>query len=161
MKIFKEEQKFTQWWLWLFLIAINLLFLLGLYKQLVLKQPFGDSPMPDTGLIIFVVLFLVFTFLFYLLKLKTKIDEFGIHYHFYPIQTKHKSILWKNIESISVIKYRPIRNYGGWGIKGDSYTAKGNKGIQIYTKTGTIKLIGTQKEIEVKRVLATYKNKIY
>lgn len=160
MKVFKEEQKFTQWWLWLFLIAMNLLFLFGLYKQLILKKSFGDNPMSDIGLIVFVLFFLLFTLFFYILKLETKIDEFGIHSRFFPIQTKYKSILWKDMESATVIKYRPIRDYGGWGMKGNSYTVKGNKGIQIYLKKKAIRLIGTQKETEAKQVLATYKNKI-
>lgn len=97
MKLFKEEQKFTQWWLWLLLISLNLLFVFGLYKQLILKQSFGDNPMPNVGLLISTLSFLGLTLFFYFLKLQTKIDEFGIHYRFYPIQLTYKTIFWKDI----------------------------------------------------------------
>ena len=48
---FKEEQKFTQWWLWVILIPIGILPIFGIYKQLILGEKFGDKPMSDLGLI--------------------------------------------------------------------------------------------------------------
>ncbi|WP_260402681.1 MULTISPECIES: phosphoethanolamine transferase domain-containing protein [Aequorivita] len=51
--VFKEEQKFTQWWLWLILIGIGVLPIIGIYKQLIIEEKFGDNPMSDLGLIIF------------------------------------------------------------------------------------------------------------
>ena len=49
---FKEEQKFTQWWLWLILIPIGVLPIFGIYKQMILGEMFEDKPMSDLGLII-------------------------------------------------------------------------------------------------------------
>ncbi len=63
------------------------------------------------------------------------------------------------IKSINIIKFRPILDYGGWGIKHNAYTVKGNLGIQIYFSNSKL-LIGTQKEQEAKQVLATYQHKI-
>ena len=53
--VFKETQKFSQWWLWLILIGIGILPILGIYKQLIIGEKFGDKPMSDLGLIIFAV----------------------------------------------------------------------------------------------------------
>ncbi len=160
MKVFKEEQRFTQWWVWVLFISLNTLFLYGIYQQLILKIPFGDNPMPNGGLVITAIGMLIFTLFFFSLKLKTKIDETGIYYHFPPFQLTPKKKNWSDIVTVRVIKFRPIMDYGGWGIKHGSYTVKGNKGIQVVFKNGEKILIGTQKENEAKRVLETYKNKL-
>ncbi len=34
-KEFKEEQKFTQWWLWIPLIGIGLIPIYGIYKTII------------------------------------------------------------------------------------------------------------------------------
>lgn len=71
MKIeFKEEQKFTQWWLWLILLPIGLLPIIGIYKQIILGEPFGGKPMPDIGLIIFTIFIFSLLGLFKVMKLK-------------------------------------------------------------------------------------------
>ena len=57
--IFKETQRFSQWWLWLILIGTSILPLYGLYKQLVMGEPYGDNPTSDIGLIIVCLLVLV------------------------------------------------------------------------------------------------------
>ncbi len=160
MKVFKEKQHFTQWWVWLILLSIFMLFLYGTIQQVFLKISFGDNPMSNAGIILTTSLFLIFLIVFKLLTLKTKINEQGVFYKFFPINKNYKLVEWKNINSIRVIKYRPLQDYGGWGIKHGSYTVKGNLGIQVEFKGGNKILIGTQKKEEVNRVLATYKNKI-
>ena len=54
--LFKEEQRFTQWWLWL-IMAITLLsvlipFAYGMHSQEVLDKPFGENPMSTGGLVV-------------------------------------------------------------------------------------------------------------
>ena len=46
---FKEQQQYTQWWLWIILFGIALLPIIGIYKQLILGEPFGSKPLPDVG----------------------------------------------------------------------------------------------------------------
>ncbi len=160
MKVFKEEQRFTQWWVWLMLLSINTLFIFGSVKQIFFKTPFGNNPMNNIGLGITTFILILFTILFFSVKLKTKIDQTGIYYYFSPFQFKTKKIEWNTIESIRVIKYKPIQNYGGWGIKHGSYTVKGNIGLQVIFNNQKKILIGTQKENEIKLVLENYKNKL-
>lgn len=159
MKIFTEEQRFTQWWLWLILLGIDAIFVYGFIQQFILKVQFGDNPMPNLVFILTILLMAAITVWFILLKLITRIDEEGIHYQFYCF-TKQKFISWNDIESVKTITYRPILDYGGWGIKGNAYTTKGNKGIKIYLKSGKSMLIGTQKPNEAQQVLTNYKSKI-
>ena len=72
---FTEEQKFTQWWLWVILIGIGLLPVYGIYKQVIIGEDFGSKPLSNLGLIIFSVFVFCFILLFYFMRLKTEIDQ--------------------------------------------------------------------------------------
>jgi hypothetical protein len=77
-----------------------------------------------------------------------------------------KKIAFDDIEKVYVRKYKPIMEYGGWGIrlglfgKGWAINIAGNKGIQIEFKDSKKRkfLIGTQKEGDVEAVLGKLKN---
>jgi hypothetical protein len=110
-----------------------------------------------------ILLFLIVGLLF-LLQLKTTVDDEGIHYQFIPFHFKQKTILWQDIKSAEVRKYEPLKEYGGWGIKGFSkknraYNVKGNIGLQLVLKTGDKILFGTQKEEELKVFLKSNKKR--
>jgi hypothetical protein len=133
----------------------------GLWQQVILKHPFGGNPMSNTGIIIafggVVLLFLLLVGLFGSVKLNTLIDEFGVAYRFIPFQIKFRKIAWTEIESCEVVKYDPMRDYGGWGIrvgkKGKAYNISGDKGLQLTLKNGKHFLLGTQKEQTLKDFL--------
>ena len=164
MKVFKEEQRFTQTWLILIIVLCTAIpFLIGIYgiiQQITYKKPFGDNPMSDLGLIIFTISMLLVSLLIFIFKLKTRIDEIGIHFQFFPIHLKFKTIRWTEINKINVRTYNPIGEFGGWGIKNGSYTISGDIGIQLELKNGKKLLIGTKKENEAKQVLTNYNTKI-
>ena len=152
---FHEEQQFRQPWLWMLLLAmivgVSALYLYGLYTQLVLGQHWGDRPMSDTGLVISAALVVGITggitVLFLKLKLITTVDPDGVHVRFFPLTRKH--IPFRNIVSSKARTYRPIREYGGWGIrfsrKGRAYNVSGNRGVQLELREGKPLLIGSQK----------------
>lgn len=173
MKVFKEEQRFTQSWLIIILIvAIGVPFLFGVYgivQQIIYKTPLGQKPMSDAGLIIFTVGMFLLTLLIFFMKLSTRIDKEGIQYQFYPFHFSMKKISWDKIEKAYVRTYLPISEFGGWGLRGGFFFNKGkeeavnisgNIGIQLILKSGKKLLIGTQKEREAKNVLETYTSKI-
>ncbi len=150
---FKEEQKFTQWWLWSILILIGILPIFGIYQQLILGEPFGDKPMSDTGLIIFSVFVFSLIGLFIIMKLKTSIDKNGIRMSFFPFAKKKVS--WNEIKNMNVVNYGFV---GGRGIRlwtkyGTVYSMKGNKGLAIELENGKKFLIGTQKETELSNLI--------
>ena len=156
MKIeFKEQQKFTQWWLWMILLGIGIIPIFGIYKQLILKEKFGDKPMSDLGIIIFSAFVFGLIALFWFIKLKTQIDHNEIRMNFYPFVKKR--ITWNEIKSTQIINYGFV---GGWGIRlwtkyGTIYNIKGNKGLAIELTNGEKLLIGTQKELELKTCIET------
>ena len=150
---FAEEQKFTQWWLWLILIAIGLLPVYGIYKQLIIGEDFGSKPMSNLGLIIFSVFVFSFILLFYSMRLKTEIDEKEIRMRFFPFVQKR--ILWTDIKNAELVNYGFV---GGWGIRlwtsyGTVYNTKGNKGLAIELLDGKKLLIGTQREADLQKFL--------
>lgn len=150
---FKEVQKFTQWWLWLILIGIGILPILGIYKQLILGEKFGDKPMTDLGLIIFCVFIFGLIAMFWFMRLKTEIDQNEIHINFVPFYKKR--VKWDEIKNAKVIKYGFV---GGWGIRlftayGTVYNVKGDTGLAIELRNGKKILIGTQKETELKKIV--------
>jgi uncharacterized protein with PQ loop repeat len=173
MKVFKEEQRFTQSWMIIILtIAVIGPLCFGIYgvlQQIILKQPFGDKPMSDMGLLFFTFVMLCFSILIFLFKLSTRIDEIGIHYHFFPIHFSLKTITWSEIKSANVRTYFPFSEFGGWGFRngffgnksrGKAINVSGNIGIQLEFKNGKKLLIGTKKRKEAQQVLETYKNKM-
>jgi len=76
MKIeFEESQKFGQWWLWLILIVVTAIPLYGVYIQLIVGEQFGDNPLSNLGLILFLFSMLLFMWFFWKLELTTKITK--------------------------------------------------------------------------------------
>ena len=162
MRIFKEEQRFTQPFVIVILI-MSFLVVVGI----TLNEYFTEGTnMKTTELIAAIGIFLGCTLPIFFFKLITRIDEKGIHYRFFPFHRKLKSILWSEIKSVYVRKYEPISEYGGWGVKGffgkrgRAINIKGNIGIQLEFKNSKKFLIGTQLESEAKRVIETYAHKL-
>ena len=158
METFEEKQRFTQWWLWLILLAACCIPSIPLLMDLEAK---ADQWM---ALLAMSILLFMVVGLLLLLQLKTKIDDVGVHYRFVPFHLKQNSILWQDIKSAQVRKYEPLKEYGGWGIKGYSkknraYNVKGNIGLQLVLKNGNKILLGTQKEEEIKQFLNSKKTK--
>lgn len=165
MKVFKEEQRFTQLWL-IVLMAVSLTVPLGIMIQEYSKE---NTSMTTNQFVFCLLGILASTLFIFSFQLTTRIDENGIHYKFFPFHRKFRMIVWSDISKVSVRTYDPIGEYGGWGLKGGSLWNKskgkainvsGDIGIQLELKTGKKLLIGTQKQSEVKSVLKNYQSKI-
>jgi len=165
MKVFIEEQKFTQP---LVIIGLAIAFIVvGItsYNEWVTisEGTISKKLSSLSGLIIILLVGL----LFLKIKLKTRVDEKGIYYQYFPLHLSYKLITWKSMSKCYTRKYDGISEFGGWGIKfsfninkGKSFTTKGNIGLQIELTNGNKILIGTQKEEELQRVLNSYQDKI-
>ncbi len=165
MKIFKEEQRFTKTWL-IALLAVSLIVPIVLIIKEYIKE---NTLMTTNEFVLKLSLLLVAASAIFFFKLKTRIDEVGIHYQFSPIHFSMKLISWNEISKAGIRTYFPISEFGGWGLRGGFFFNKGKEkainvsgdiGIQLILKNGEKLLIGTQKKEEAKRVLETYKNKL-
>jgi hypothetical protein len=65
------------------------------------------------------------------------------------------------VKAIKVVKYSPLRDYGGWGIrigvKGNAFNVKGNLGVLLEMKKGRSTLFSTQEPKEVYEALKALK----
>lgn len=154
--LFKEEQQFRQWW-WIVIILgatipAMVMNIYALYQQTVRGIQVGDSPAPNVVLIGGFVFLSVMIWGYFSLKLEVWIDQEGIHYRFFPLIFKNKLISKAEIQRFEIRKYKPILEYGGWGVRRGfgrkwqrAYNVSGNVGLQIYLTNGKKVLFGTQK----------------
>lgn len=164
MRIFIEEQKFNQP---LVIIGLSIAFIvvvISTYNNWSVISVGSTSK--KIGALSGISIISLVSLLFLKMKLKTRINETGIQYKFYPFHFSYKTIGWEVIDKCYLRKYNAISEYGGWGIKisffgknGKSFTTKGNIGLQLALKNGKRILIGTQKKEELQRTLDTYKDK--
>ena len=149
--VFYEKQFFTQWWLWLILLAaITPLFLIALYRGPVLSSE-SEYSMVEFLIIVSCCL-LPFIFL-KLMFLETRMDAEGIEIRFFPLLRKSWS--WDDIRHAEVLQYGFV---GGWGIRlwtayGTVYNIRGDQGLFFELHNGKKRLIGTQKQEEMKQFL--------
>jgi len=150
---FEEKQKFTQWWLWILLLGITLIPVYGIYQQIILGEPFGDKPLPDFGLIAFLLFMLAFVGFFWKMELRTNIDKEVISVKFFPFT--NKEIKWEEISHAKVVNYGFV---GGWGVRvgtkyGTVYNTNGKIGLALELKNGKKLCIGTQREEELNKII--------
>lgn len=165
MLYFEEIQRFRQWWIWVLLTFLPLIFVWGIIQQAVFGIPFGSKPAPTSFLALMGLIPLTMLFLFYSMNLKTKIDHNGISYKMFPFHFKFRQLNWDEIQEAYAREYRPLREYGGWGIKyrgksGKAYNVSGNKGLQIVLKDGKKILLGTNKYEELLSLQSEINKKI-
>lgn len=155
--LFEEKQRFTQWWLWTILISVALLisgiFINALHSQLVLGEPWGNTPMSDEGLIAFaifnVTMVVVLLMMFFNAVLEISVDKRGITYRFFPLLRRQRRIEREDIERYEIKRYF-MRGYGiHYNFRGEkTINVKGTMGIEITTHNGKRLLLGTQRPDE-------------
>ena len=150
--IFKERQKFTQWWFWLILIGLGTIAVYGFFTQIILGEQFGNKPMSDVGMVFFAIGVFGFIYFNWYMTLITEITNEGIKMRFIPFVKKE--INWNDLKSVKIVSY----GFVGYGIRlgskyGTIYNMNGNKGLAIELSNGKKFVIGTQKEMELKNVI--------
>jgi hypothetical protein len=164
MRVYSETQRFDQWWLKLLMFAVAVITIGGAILGYTKITPEEQEVFLST-MVPIVLITIITTGAIFFVKLKTKIDEKGIQYGFWPFQRNLKLAGWTEIEEVYIRKYRPLTEFGGWGYKyslkgnGKVYNTKGNLGIQIVFKDGKKTLVGTQDSKKVQQVIDFYTSK--
>lgn len=163
---FKEEQKLTQFRVYLILILIVSIFLvfigIAFYGDN-LNTADKDNSLQSLlkGALFVLPVLILITIVKLKMRLIVEIRDEGIFYKYVPIISKFRQIPFGDIERYEIRKYRPLIEYRGWGIRdrglrrkqkkwGIAYTAKGTTGLQLYLKSGKKVLIGTQRSEAIK-----------
>ncbi len=145
---FHEEQRFRQLWIWILILAIAALQWWGWIQQILLDQPFGDNPGPDWMVWLFWALFGIGLPVFFLyLRLVVEVNDEGVWLRYIPL-TK-RLIRFGDIERCEAVDYQPMRQYGGWGIRGlgsnRAYNVSGSQGVRLHLRNGAVVVIGSQR----------------
>ncbi|MHC4842183.1 MAG: DUF6141 family protein [Planctomycetota bacterium] len=150
--IYKEVQKFS---LILRLLIVCAMALAIVFDGLALHKMLSEqtsSMLSISMLIIFGILIpIAIPTLFMILKLETVVRSDGLYVRFFPLHLHFKKFTFDDISDYFVRIYKPLLEYGGWGIRcgfgksGKAYNVKGNKGLQLVFKNDKRLLIGSQK----------------
>jgi hypothetical protein len=156
MPIFAETQRPRQS---LFLLVIALIALLGwgiFIQQIVRGKPVGDDPLPDWGAVVVAGLLGVVLPAFFLwFRMETTVNVDRVEIRMRPIS--HRVFRPSEIAGASARTYRPLREFGGWGIRGwganRAYNVSGDQGVQLVLTNGNRILIGTQRPQELEAAI--------
>lgn len=89
------------------------------------------------------VIVVLVSFLIYSIKLTWSLNPKGFYYQYRPFINKTRFLPAEDIESITLEKINPLRDFGGWGLRyskkfGKAYTTQGNHVLRIRLKTGVL-----------------------
>ncbi|MFV0266606.1 MAG: DUF6141 family protein [Draconibacterium sp.] len=123
---------------------------LGYSRKSVTGEVFAD-PTFVVIVLLFLTILTIVIIINSIARLRTKIEKDGIYVRYFPYKKKWEKISVSGIHSYRLRKYRPYREYGGYGIKdrrrsGKAYIISGRTGLQLHLKNGKRILIGTQKK---------------
>jgi hypothetical protein len=150
--LFYEEQTFRQRRIRILLaVPPSILLVLAIW-QVVLGHPWGKHPMSNTSLIGWTI----FLWLVYLrlvrIRLVTELRPSELLVSMRGLWRKRRIPL-SDIKSLEVVKFDPVRDYGGYGIRitrhGTAYIAGGSDGVRLQLTGGATVLLGSQRSKEL------------
>ena len=152
--IYREVQRFRQIWLWLVVLSVTGLMWYAFTAQIIFKRSFGTNPMPDLLLVVFWLIFGIgLPWAICSCKLITEVRVDGLYLQFFPFHLSFRKSPVDSLKRYQVRTYRPLPEYGGWGIrygpKGKAYNVSGNRGVQLEFADGKKLLIGSQRPDEL------------
>ena len=155
--IFREVQTFSLSlrYLLVVLMAISIIILGVALWETITKPQTPDIFVSVLLSIVAIAVPIAVTILFFVLRLETEVRSDGLYVRFYPLHIRHKKFTAQDLTEHYCRTYKPIREYGGWGIrcnftgKGKAYNVSGNKGVQLVLSNGKKLLIGSQKPDEL------------
>ena len=114
-------------------------------------------PTPERNIALIALLpsFAFTALLFQTAKMKTRVGDTGVAID--TLYVVKRRIGFDEIESAEATEYRPLRDYGGWGLrisgKGKAYNMRGDRGVQLVLKNGGRVLIGSQRDQELEAAI--------
>jgi hypothetical protein len=154
---FREEQRLRQWWIIAIILAIAGLGWWAFLAQIVGGEPWGSRPAPDWAVwLIFFACGVGLPLLILLARLVVTVTDRDVRIRWIPFA--RKTIPLADVESAEARTYRPIREYGGWGIRwrpghGTAWNASGDRGVELVLANGKKVLIGSQRAEELEEAI--------
>jgi hypothetical protein len=93
------------------------------------------------------------------MELQIAVDTAGVHVRMFPFAKR--TIAPAQIAQWEARTYRPIREYGGWGVRfgprGRAYNVSGNRGVELTLADGRRLMIGSRRADELAAAIAALK----
>jgi len=89
-------------------------------------------------------------------KLITEVRTEGLWIRF-VLLFPERTIAWREIRGVEALTYRPIKDFGGWGVRwaarGIVYNARGKHGVRMVLASGERVLVGSQRAEDLARAI--------
>lgn len=161
--IFREGQPIRKVrWVLVVIYGISLLMWYTFIMQIINGVPVGNNPASDRMVWIYFLLFGIgLPVLFHYMQLIVEVDAERVRVRYIPFIDR--SIPLSDIGSCEAKRYQPIRDFGGWGIRGltrrrRAYNVRGDEGVELTLRDGSQIMLGSQRadvlEYSIKKALS-------
>lgn len=147
--LFEERQHLRTTWIWAIIAVTSVATLGSAYWAAI------NDDESTWGVITLVVVGLLVPAFVAFIRLRTVVTQDAVIVTLRPFVRRR--IPRSEIASVEPRTYRPLREYGGWGLRGTrsnrAYTMDGDEGVQLLLTNGRRVLIGSRRHRELARAL--------
>lgn len=157
MARFREVQRFRQPWILAIVGVIAVATWATFVQQIVRGRPVGDEPASDWVVWLLLALFgIALPAFLWLLRMETLVFDDRVEIRMKPLS--QRIIPAVEIAGAEARTYRPLHDFGGWGVRGTgsnrAYNVSGDQGVQLVLNDGKRILIGTQRPADLAAAIA-------
>jgi hypothetical protein len=161
--LFREVQRFRQTWPLVAMgisatIAVCGIGVVAFVSTMSQKPAKAPDPISLLACVLGVLLFVSVLVLMRVCNLCVEVRETGLFIRYFPFHLSFHRIQIEDVKSFQAVTYRPLREYGGWGIKyrrkSKAYSVSGDRGVKLEFQSGRSLLIGSQRAEELAEALA-------
>lgn len=152
--LYHEQQRFTQPWLWALLLGVAAVQCWA-FGQVLLPghRPTGDDPPLWLASAIVGFTAVALPLFIYSCRLDILVRSDMLLVRFFPFHLRQVVIDYSSIKSCLAVKYNPVLDFGGWGVRygrnGRAYNVSGSLGVQLTFAAGPALLLGSQHPLEL------------
>ncbi len=104
-----------------------------------------------------VIMPLALAILLWVLRMETQVRSDGVYVRYFPFHWRFQRLPALDLDQCFARTYRPILEYGGWGIRwgfgGRAYNVSGNQGVQLVFRNGRRLLLGSARPRELEAAI--------
>lgn len=151
--LFREVQRWRDvWWVMALVFGLAALQWWIFFTQIVRGAPVGNNPGSDLVVLVYWFVFGIgFPAFFFWLHMVVEVSSGMVIIRYRPFINRQITI--DQIAHVEPRAYQPLREFGGWGIRGwngrVAYNVSGNTGVELTLVDGQRVLIGTQRAGEM------------
>jgi len=120
--VFKEQQRFSNWILWLLLISMAV----GVWFWFISSVVLGGSSSPGLQesiapdwfiVLVWAIVGIIIPGFIFTLRFDIEIQNGEIVFQYFPFHVKPKRLSIKEVQNYKIVRYDPLGDYGGWGVR--------------------------------------------